>query len=106
MKPTIKILLTTLLFLIASVGMAQEKYAYTTVYYNPSYLLIDISTTEGEFRNVAIPKGGVRDKGDMTPALKEVDALTEQGWELFNTAMGNDSQGYPTYVFSLRKKKQ
>jgi len=107
MNPITKTLLATLLLLFVTTGiMAQDKYEYATVYYNPSYSLIDISTTGGELKNIVIPKGGVRSKGDMTPALKEVDAMTEQGWEFFNTAMSNDSQGYPTYVFSLRKKKQ
>lgn len=106
MKPNIKtIFITGLFLLLFSANLhAQEKYEYAVIKYTPQIRAMLISISGTEYKNLTIEKKDVKGSGDVNVALKEIDKMTNEGWELFtinNTTLPPD---YTSYIFYLRKK--
>lgn len=81
---------------------AQDKYNYATVSFLPASNRIVISSSVDDFKKIEIAKGEMKDNSfDFTPVLKELKAMNDEGWEVYNT--GSVGQFIAT-VFYLRKK--
>jgi len=106
MKTKIRItLLSAFLFLMLSGVQAQEKYEYAVIQYVPTSLRMDISINGIDYINTRLVKEKVKSKYDMNPPLEEINRMSEDGWELFNTGNGYDgAMNFPLYIFYLRKK--
>ena len=108
MKTTLKTTFLALtLFFAATTGLkAQDKYDYAVVSYSPSTKVVEIAIGANDFKSIEIGSDRIKGGGDATAGIAEVNKLTDQGWEVINTAFGTDA--YATrrvFVFYLRKKK-
>lgn len=83
--------------------MAQEKYDYIIVTFSPVTGILGISNNGVGYEHSRAKKGEIEHAYDVSNALKEVNKLEEEGWELFNTGTNGGSF---TYVFFLRRKEQ
>lgn len=99
-------IITALLMLaMASGAVAQEKYEYAAVAY--SYGTIVISIGGKEVKTVTVQKEETMpDKKNLNPALKQLQELSDNGWEWFNSSESLENSGFLHYHFYLRKKKQ
>jgi hypothetical protein len=92
-------MIAALLIIMASSLVAQDKYDFATVSYLhlPKKIRISIN---GEFEAKGVE--GSKDVFDYNPLFKEVAALQDKGWEVYNVF----ESAYVGLTFVLRKKKQ
>ena len=102
--------LTAFLFLLLLTGLqAQDKYEYTVITYTPRLKLMEISINGKIYRKIDVPKDKIQGDGDVNAALEEINKMTDEGWELFDT--GNttftttNGPFFYSFTFYLRKKK-
>lgn len=102
-------LLAFVLLLSVDAVMAQAKYDYAVIrfrdYGNTVYLTINDKVLE-----VAVPKEEVKENRSLafSPAfaLREVNRLEDEGWELYDNTIATLDTGSLTYVFYMRRKEQ
>jgi len=100
---------TTLLIAFLFLGMlsnlhAQDKYDYAVISFKPASLELIVSQNGTEFRKIEVTEEQVKNKNfDTNAALKEVNKMGADGWELFNTNC-LQSGSWPAYVYFLRRK--
>lgn len=100
MKTLKTILLAVILLFSANTLMAQTKYQFATVAYKSTSNLVGISINASEFTMIKVSSQDIKDPVlDLNPALKEVNKLTADGWEVFDTGVTG-----VVYLFYLRKK--
>ena len=109
MKPTTKILITTLLlFLIITGAMAQDKYEYAKMTYvqntggQPMRLVITIAKENAGFEIIKLKKEDVAnlDYLDSSPFLKQLRKMLDEGWEVYELV----PNGYGDAAYLRRKK--
>ena len=105
MKPTIKTLLATLLLFFITTGiMAQEKYEYAVAQYlfGAKYF-VTVSINGEKYEETPVEPSSVKGKNfgwDLTPLLKKISELQDQGWEVYST-----DRAEAVFIYHLRKKK-
>ena len=80
--------------------MAQEKYEYAIIQHLTASRSIAISITGLEYAYIEYDKKDVAQQSfDMNPALKIIDEMGDQGWELFDTGIvGGTGTQYVYYL--------
>ncbi len=85
--------------------MAQERYDYATVVFNPASRKLQVSLNGTSSETIETEKSNVKAWiNDVNPALKYINKMNDKDWELFDT----ETELTPTliYIFYLRKKEQ
>ncbi len=97
------------LFLLSHVDVfAQDKYEYAVLNYTPRFRDLEVSINGTSYEKIPVSKDKVKSDGDVNAALAEINKMTSDGWELFNTdctALNATNSTFYVYVFYLRKKK-
>ena len=99
------ILLIAFLFLgMLSHLHAQDRYDYAVISFKPASLELMVSQNGTDFKKIEVTEDEVKNKYfDTNAALKEVNKMGADGWELFNTNSFFAGTG-PAYVYFLRRK--
>jgi hypothetical protein len=98
-----KLAFTFLFLSIYGLGFAQDSYQYAVVTYH-AYSEKLMVYKEG----VADERRGVRGSShyDATPILTEVEKLSNEGWEVYNSnGTYSDVNSSTTFYYFLRRKK-
>jgi len=100
-------LLTGLFIFVLLTGLqAQDKYEYAIIQYTPFNKQIQISINGVDFKKIDVPKDKIKGYADANAGLEELNKMTEQGWELFNTGHSTGSgDAIQIFLFYLKKKK-
>jgi hypothetical protein len=102
----LKTIMIAALLMLAAVGelVAQEKWEYAAVAY--SYGKIVISIAGKEVKSVEVQKEEMMpDKKNMNPVLKQLQELSDAGWNWFNSSESMDNTGFFHYHFYLKREK-
>lgn len=95
-------LLTGLFFFGLLTGLqAQDKYEFATITFFIPNKELGISINGTEYKNIPVSKDEVKSNWDTNAALKQVNKMQDEGWELFDTETVGANF---IYVFYLRKK--
>ena len=81
----------------------QDTYEYASLFFLPG-LKIEISMVDQDHRVIELPPKRNQPKGtsaDFTPALEQLTALSQEGWEVFSTQTWGSGAG-----FYLRRRKE
>lgn len=108
MTTKIKMTLLTVIFHFGLMTglQAQEKYEYAIISYMTSQMFMEISINGVEYKKIEVPKEKIKGSGDANAALEEINNMSTQGWELFDTEIGiGGGSSARIYIFYLRKKK-
>jgi len=97
-------LLAALLLFTVNAALAQDKYEYAVVAFNPWVKNLTISINGIEHKKIEVAKDEIKNHLDANPALKEVNKMINEGWELFNSDSNPIGDIGISYVFFLRKK--
>jgi hypothetical protein len=88
----------------------QQKYEYAVITFLPSAPVkekLTVSFDNKERKNVMIERTDFINDFDLSPPLKELRTMQDDGWELFNTQVASQgSVSQVVYYFYVRKKKQ
>ncbi len=101
------LLLTLLLLIVLSVRLhAQDKYEYAVLDYTPSYKLIEISINGKDYKKLKVEKSEIQGDSDVNAALKEIEKMSSEGWEVFSASTGNNGStlSLKSFTFFLRRK--
>ncbi len=94
--------IAALLLFTVNAALAQDKYEYAVMTYQTNVRDLGISLNGADYKKIEVSRDEVKHPlFDVNPALKEVNKMQVEGWELFNTT--SNGLAY-TYVFYLRKK--
>lgn len=103
LKPTL--LAFALLFSVNAL-MAQQKYDYAMVTFSPTQQIVVVSINGMTAEKIVVSRQEIVNVYlDANPALKHVNVLEDDGWELFDTGSFGVGGG-TAYIFYLRKKEQ
>jgi len=83
---------------------AQDRYDYAVISFKPASLELMVSQNGTDFKKIEVTEDEVKNKYfDTNAALKEVNKMGADGWELFNTNSFFAGTA-PAYVYFLRRK--
>lgn len=106
MKKLISKFVLTLVLIGFSIPLnAQTKYDFAVVTYYPWGRDLMISLNGDKYSETKFDKDEIEGIGDVNIALREVQKMNENGWEVFetNTTVADDHR--LVYTFYLRRKK-
>lgn len=102
-------LLAFVLLLSVDAVMAQVKYDYAIIRFRDYGSTVYV-TINDKVQEVEVPKDEVKQNRliAMSPAfaLREVNRLEDEGWELYDNTIATLDTGSLTYVFYMRRKEQ
>ncbi|ABG59731.1 hypothetical protein [Cytophaga hutchinsonii] len=101
------ILLTSILFLsILNNLQAQNKYDYAMVTYRFKDKIVEVDINGEVYTKIDVD---VKENGNsyylVSPALKQVKKMNNEGWELFDTAITEPNGGYSIYLLFKKKSR-
>lgn len=103
MKTKIRATILTgfILCMLLTALRSQSKYEYAVIEYQPGLKNIEVSLNGTEFKKISVSKSDL----GVNPAIKEVNKMSADGWELFNTTNASVTINvYLVYIFYLRRK--
>jgi hypothetical protein len=88
-------------------GQGHVQYEYAVVVYVIGEKFVRISVAGKQHETVPIDKDYKPTKFDLTPALTQIGAMSEEGWESFNhSSHSYGANDIDVYSFYLRRPKQ
>ena len=81
--------------------VAQAKYDYAVLLYTMGYKHVMLATNGEKYEEIDITDMKDFNKIGANPALRELNKLEDDGWELFDTEFTG-----AIYLFFLRRKEQ
>lgn len=109
MKLHIKTLLVTALFAFASLYTnAQAKYEYLIIESNNAVNYVYVYKGGVEFKKIDFDKAELSKVGILNMALREVQKLEDDGWELFDTEIMpfGTNNAIMVHFYKFRKKRE
>jgi len=92
-------------FALLTCMQAQQQYQYAVIDFCPSLGTMEVSINGIDYKKLKLEKGEVKGEGDVNMALKEINTMAKEGWELFNTnTTAGSSSTFKSFIFYLRKK--
>jgi hypothetical protein len=97
-----KLFLAILLF-VAFNATAQTKYEYAVITHIPAFRELTIAVNGVDYKIIPTAKDPQKGNTNVNPALLEINKMSEDGWELFDTGVAMSTSF--VYTFALRRKK-
>ena len=96
--------IAALLLFTVNAAMAQDKYEYAVITFIPQAKDLAISVNGTDYKKIEVFKEEVKDNTDASAGLKQVNKMSDDGWEVFDTGTSIIGSLYVVHVFYLRKK--
>ncbi len=81
---------------------AQEKYEQAVI--RQTLMGLHISVEGKEYKRIKFEKGTTADFEDLTPILKELANMRNDGWEVWNSSVTTYNDGPNKTTYFLRRK--
>jgi hypothetical protein len=105
-KTKASLIIGLLIFMLTTSINAQSNYEFTIISFYPYFRDLEISTAS-DYKRLKIERSEINGNNDVSYVIKEIEKMTKEGWELFNTNSNSflDGTNYKNaYTFYLRKK--
>jgi hypothetical protein len=99
------IIFSFFVFAITNFAVAQDQYEFATVFYSSFHKKLEVSIGD-YYEKTLFDKSDVKGTYDMTPAIKRLNKMSLEGWEIINindaTSSGSEMK---EFIYHLRRKK-
>jgi hypothetical protein len=106
MRTKTSVIIGLFIFMLTTSIAAQEQYEFALIDFYPFTMTMEISKAD-DYKKIKVERSDVKGANDVSYAIKEIEKMTKDGWELFNTnSVVAELIQYKAYTFYLRKKTE